>query len=197
MIEDESGRIELSGNRIFREGFVTGCVVGLLGSETTGGQFDVVDICLPEMPPQPKVDEKMGTTSLKMIAEADDDMPNYIAFASGLDISGDLHESLETHLMMEYLTGELLCPEVPLNPKYSLIWLGSKTNIPNISPHPRRKLPRKTQTSRPPPHHQKIPRQKEIRLRCKYLHRLPDPRTRLPPGDPLHHSPRLHHAWLA
>lgn len=44
----------------------------------------------------------------------DDDMPNYIAFASGLDISGDMHESLETHLMMEYLTGELLCPEVRL-----------------------------------------------------------------------------------
>lgn len=42
----------------------------------------------------------------------DDDMPNYVAFASGLDISGDLYESLETHLMMEYLTGELLCPDV-------------------------------------------------------------------------------------
>ena len=42
----------------------------------------------------------------------DDDMQNYIAFASGLDISGDMHESLETHLMMEYLTGELLCPQV-------------------------------------------------------------------------------------
>jgi DNA polymerase II small subunit/DNA polymerase delta subunit B len=117
MIEDESGRIELSGNRIFREGFVTGCVVGLLGSETTGGQFDVVDICLPEMPPQRKVDEKMGKTPFEMMTEADDDMPTYIAFASGLDISGDLHESLETHLMMEYLTGELLCPEVPSQPQ--------------------------------------------------------------------------------
>jgi hypothetical protein len=42
----------------------------------------------------------------------DDDSPNYIAFASGLDISGDMHESLETHLMVEYLTGELLCSEV-------------------------------------------------------------------------------------
>jgi len=42
----------------------------------------------------------------------DDDMPNYVAFISGLDISGDMHESLETHLMMEYLTGELLCPQV-------------------------------------------------------------------------------------
>lgn len=42
----------------------------------------------------------------------DDDMPNYIAFASGLDIAGDMHESLETHLMMEYLTGELLCSDV-------------------------------------------------------------------------------------
>jgi hypothetical protein len=44
----------------------------------------------------------------------DEDMPNYVAFASGLDISGDMHESLETHLMMEYLTGELLCTEVCL-----------------------------------------------------------------------------------
>ena len=42
----------------------------------------------------------------------DDDMPNYLALISGLDISGDMHESLETHLMMEYLTGELLCSEV-------------------------------------------------------------------------------------
>jgi len=114
MIEDESGRIELSGNRIYREGLVTGCVVGVLGSETTGGQFDVLDVCLPEMPPQPRVDEKMGASNLsKPVLTADDDMPNFIAFASGLDISGDMHESLETHLMMEYLTGELLCPKVP------------------------------------------------------------------------------------
>jgi DNA polymerase delta subunit 2 len=60
MIEDESGRIELTGTRIFREGLVTGCVIGLLGSETTGGQFDVIDICLPEMSPQVKRDDKMG-----------------------------------------------------------------------------------------------------------------------------------------
>jgi hypothetical protein len=43
---------------------------------------------------------------------ADEDQPNYIALVSGLDISGDMHESLETHLMTEYLTGELLCPDV-------------------------------------------------------------------------------------
>lgn len=60
MLEDESGRIELTGSRVFREGLVTGCVIGVLGSETTGGQFDVVDICLPEMAPQAKLDEKMG-----------------------------------------------------------------------------------------------------------------------------------------
>lgn len=60
MLEDESGRIELTGSRVFREGLVTGCVIGVLGSETTGGQFDVVDICLPEMAPQVKLDEKMG-----------------------------------------------------------------------------------------------------------------------------------------
>ena len=62
MLEDESGRIEMAGTRIYREGLVTGCVIGVLGSETTGGQFDVVDICLPEMAPQAKRDEKMGTS---------------------------------------------------------------------------------------------------------------------------------------
>lgn len=49
----------------------------------------------------------------------DHDSPNYIAFASGLDISGDMHESLETHLMVEYLTGELLCSEVSLSGELS------------------------------------------------------------------------------
>ena len=113
MLEDESGRIELTGTRIFREGLVTGCVIGVLGSETTGGQFDVVDICLPEMPPQVNRGDKMGTQLFETCGlTVDDDMPNYIALASGLDISGDMHESLETHLMMEYLTGELLGSEV-------------------------------------------------------------------------------------
>lgn len=60
MLEDESGRIELTGTRICREGLVTGCVIGILGSETTGGQFDVVDICLPEMPAQVSRGDKMG-----------------------------------------------------------------------------------------------------------------------------------------
>jgi DNA polymerase delta subunit 2 len=112
MLEDESGRIELSGSRVFREGLVTGCVIGVLGSETTGGQFDVVDVCLPEMAPQAKWEDKMGISGKKRKLIVDNDNPNYIAFASGLDISGDMHESLETHLMMEYLTGELLCPAV-------------------------------------------------------------------------------------
>ena len=68
MLEDESGRIELTGTRIYREGLVTGCVIGILGSETTGGQFDVVDICLPEMPPQVKRDDKMGMLTLSKYA---------------------------------------------------------------------------------------------------------------------------------
>lgn len=112
MLEDESGRLELTGLRIYREGLVTGCVIGVLGSETTGGQFDVVDICLPEMAPQAKRDDRMGISCGIMLLTVEEGTPNYIALASGLDISGDMHESLETHLMAEYLTGELLCPDV-------------------------------------------------------------------------------------
>jgi DNA polymerase delta subunit OB-fold domain len=60
MLEDESGRIEMAGSRIHTEGLVTGCIIGILGTETTGGQFDVVDICLPEMAPQVPRPVKMG-----------------------------------------------------------------------------------------------------------------------------------------
>lgn len=51
-IEDESGRIELSGSILASEFWVTGMVVGLLGCETALGTFEVEDICFPGMPPQ-------------------------------------------------------------------------------------------------------------------------------------------------
>lgn len=51
MIEDESGRIQLIGDRLKRANLVTGVIVGALGMETDGG-FEVADLCYAGMPPQ-------------------------------------------------------------------------------------------------------------------------------------------------
>ncbi len=53
MLEDESGRICLVGERLDNAGLVTGVIMGALGIETNNGDFEVVDICFPGMAPQP------------------------------------------------------------------------------------------------------------------------------------------------
>jgi DNA polymerase delta subunit 2 len=45
LLEDESGRIKLVGDRITAERLVTGVIVAALGIETPSGDFEVVDLC--------------------------------------------------------------------------------------------------------------------------------------------------------
>jgi len=52
MIEDESGRIQLIGDRLKRANLVTGVIVGALGMETSDGGFEIADLCYAGMPPQ-------------------------------------------------------------------------------------------------------------------------------------------------
>lgn len=52
MLEDESGRIRLVGDRILKARLVTGVIVGVLGMETPGGEFEVTDLCEAGMAPQ-------------------------------------------------------------------------------------------------------------------------------------------------
>jgi len=103
MLEDESGRIRLCGGAIISEMLVTGCVIGVMGSETADGDFEVIDVVSPGLPPQipakPPGVKKAGGGE-------------YVALVSGLKISGELHESFETHLLVEYLLGELTGPQV-------------------------------------------------------------------------------------
>ena len=53
MLEDESGRICLVGDRLREAGLVTGVILGALGVETNSGDFEVVDYCFAGMAPQP------------------------------------------------------------------------------------------------------------------------------------------------
>lgn len=58
MLEDESGRIRLVGERLKSARLVTGVIIGALGIETNTGDFEVVDICFAGMAPQPSSAEE-------------------------------------------------------------------------------------------------------------------------------------------
>ncbi|KAF8464603.1 DNA polymerase alpha/epsilon subunit B-domain-containing protein [Kalaharituber pfeilii] len=102
MLEDESGRIKLIGGPTVTEPLVTGCVVAVLGSEAADGSFEVVDLVYPDLAPQ-SPPKRAGKSKRR----GPSDEGRYVAIVSGLKISGELHESLETHLLVEYLLGEL------------------------------------------------------------------------------------------
>ncbi|KAF9362854.1 DNA polymerase delta subunit 2 [Mortierella sp. NVP85] len=94
-LEDESGRVRLTGSKIDSGLFVTGVVMGVLGTEDSDGDFKVVDVCYIEPPPQEQLD-------LMETDEAD----KYVALVSGLGIGSTDYKPLELDLLAEYLTGE-------------------------------------------------------------------------------------------
>lgn len=66
MLEDESGRIRLVGDRLKDARLVTGVIIGALGMETPNGDFEVVDICCAEMAPQPSALERSNSAGDEM-----------------------------------------------------------------------------------------------------------------------------------
>lgn len=101
LIEDESGRMTLIGEKIQSLDVITGSVIGVLGLENKHGEFDVLDFCLPGFPARiPRTLPTIEDDSLE---------PKYIAFISGLEIGNEAYDSLKTQLLFEYLTGELGC----------------------------------------------------------------------------------------
>ncbi|KAI8090635.1 DNA polymerase alpha/epsilon subunit B-domain-containing protein [Thamnidium elegans] len=93
-LEDESGRVEISGTCLSKEFLVTGMVVGILGKEIASGAFEALDICLPGMADQDPLPEVKGDAK-------------YVALLSGLNIGGSNELEMRTELLSEFLTGEL------------------------------------------------------------------------------------------
>ncbi|PBP25139.1 DNA polymerase alpha/epsilon subunit B [Diplocarpon rosae] len=125
MLEDESGRLRLVGAPLSSEMLVTGCIVAVMGTENANGDFEVVDIKVPDLPPQA---ERWHTSEFvpkkKTVVEEDEDMNldvdkpagKKIAIVSGLGFSGqDAGHSLEINLLAEYLLGECLDPTAQEN----------------------------------------------------------------------------------
>ena len=55
MIEDESGRIALTGPLVQDCALVTGVVIAVRGTVNEAGELELDDICLPGLPPQQKL----------------------------------------------------------------------------------------------------------------------------------------------
>ncbi len=137
MLEDESGRLRLTGVGIIGEMMVTGTIVCVLGTENANGDFEVVDIKTPDLAPQderwaisgkvPALQDDSGRkakkrrTSAKIEESEDENMSDAsgekysskIAIVSGLGITGSSsNAALQLNLLVEYLLGESLAPNV-------------------------------------------------------------------------------------
>ena len=108
MLEDESGRLRLTG--VFLETclVVTGCIVAVMGTENKDGEFEVVDLKVPDLARQPQRWERdegdnavKGKEVLKKKEKA-----GKIAVVSELGISGDEGDTMALDMLMEYLLGE-------------------------------------------------------------------------------------------
>lgn len=126
MLEDESGRLRLVGTMLLDEMLVTGCIVAVMGTENANGDFEVVDIKVPDLPPQAgrwKTTEAPNESRkrIKLDDNADEDMEKpaggkKIAIVSGLGFSGtNSDHSLELSLLTEFLLGEALDPATQEN----------------------------------------------------------------------------------
>ncbi|CEP14882.1 hypothetical protein [Parasitella parasitica] len=94
-LEDESGRVEISGSCLDRELLVTGMIVGILGKEIATGAFEAIDVCLPGMADQDPLPAQVA------------DHSKFVAILSGLDIGAEDQLDLRTQLLAEFLSGEL------------------------------------------------------------------------------------------
>ncbi|KAJ9633537.1 DNA polymerase delta small subunit Cdc1 [Knufia peltigerae] len=107
MLEDESGRLRLTGTTLKNSMLVTGVIVAVLGTENANGDFEVLDLHVPELPSQPKRwegDEEGGKMDVDQPAKK-------IAVLSGLNISGTDADTLTLSLLTEFLLGESLDTE--------------------------------------------------------------------------------------
>ncbi|KAG1756254.1 DNA polymerase alpha/epsilon subunit B-domain-containing protein [Suillus paluster] len=110
MLEDESGRIKLVGDRVAEEHLVTGVIVAALGMETSTGDFEVVDICTAGLASFAE-EEILGSDAMDMDVDSPSTQDEYVAVISGLSIGSSSPADAQIQMLVEYLTGEAGGPE--------------------------------------------------------------------------------------
>ncbi|KAL9085672.1 MAG: hypothetical protein Q9159_004549 [Coniocarpon cinnabarinum] len=114
MLEDESGRLQLTEPVIYDHLLVTGVIVAVMGTENADGCFEVIDLKVAGAPlqPSPYTFEPAPSSQLST-----DDFPrsSKIALVSGLRLTGDTGSTLPYTLLAEYLLGESATPSLQKN----------------------------------------------------------------------------------
>lgn len=118
MLEDESGRLRLVGTTLQISMLVTGCIIAVMGTENADGDFEVVDMKVPDLPRQPQRWERYegeaalakGDERAKRKEPKERQSESKIAIVSGLGINGDEGDDLSLDLLMEFLSGEACGP---------------------------------------------------------------------------------------
>ncbi|RAK80648.1 DNA-directed DNA polymerase delta subunit POL31 [Aspergillus fijiensis CBS 313.89] len=100
MLEDESGRLRLTGNSLSSTQLATGAIIAVLGTENANGDFEVIDIKVPDLPRQPPRWERDEVDSAQK-----ESSKGKIAFVSGLSITGTSSDTLALELLTDYLLG--------------------------------------------------------------------------------------------
>ncbi|KZF24751.1 hypothetical protein L228DRAFT_228821 [Xylona heveae TC161] len=109
MLEDESGRLRMIGTPLQSEMLVTGCIIAVMGTENANGDFEVIDMKVPDLPRQPQRwerDDAEAVTGSKNKTSEARTSGNRVALISGLSITGEEESGLLTEMLMEWLLGE-------------------------------------------------------------------------------------------
>jgi DNA polymerase delta subunit 2 len=122
-LEDESGRLRLTGETLQRQLLVTGCIIATLGTENAAGEFEVLDVKVADLPEQPSRTQDAGNAGK-------------IAIISGLGIAGDGSDSLALDMLSDFLLGESL-PENDQVAQISRLILAGN-NMAHANPIPTR-----------------------------------------------------------
>ncbi|PYH47410.1 DNA-directed DNA polymerase delta subunit POL31 [Aspergillus saccharolyticus JOP 1030-1] len=100
MLEDESGRLRLTGSTLSSTQLATGAIIAVLGTENANGDFEVIDTKVPDLPRQPHRWERDEVPSTQK-----ESSKGKIAFVSGLSITGTSSDTLALELLTDYLLG--------------------------------------------------------------------------------------------
>jgi len=108
MLEDESGRLPLTGPFLDQYRLCTGCIVGVLGTENSKGLFEVIDVRAADLPKQPPrwFSHNSRLAALSEPTEDGKKAKGKIAIVSGLLIDGASSHTLALDMLREYLLGQ-------------------------------------------------------------------------------------------
>jgi len=99
MLEDESGRVKLVGVDRQKYTLVTGIIIGVLGRETSKGDFEVQEMVYAGAPPQPK----------SRVSPKGSSQQGLVAIVSGLDLNNNTSPRVaaRAEILVEWLNGEI------------------------------------------------------------------------------------------